>query len=1259
MSIKRFGRMAGSTQAMSAQSGTARPSASYPFETVEPATKMVAFGEGADSLVINRALGALGANIEDLLTLMDSPATKAELLEPEGRIGPSFYGYSSLADVVPSAGVNLGSGTYAPAVWMFVGIHEYALPRYMQLSHPPDVAGAAASALVAPLDVRLNTAAASSYFPAATYTGSSNHARPDLIPPISYVQSDLPPYAGAPQTVAIARWDTDGCYLDATTWSSLHVRPGCYVHVLSGAQQGLYLVAAISNNRHTPADDKAVLVHGLHRIDVADATPIVEGMELRWSRAAGVEANPLLRTNCAYVMKKDGNTIYLSTFAGSDEPSDTAMCKVLSSEPGVPNVGSVGMYESEDGANQAGLMGVGTVLYVPGGAASVVVTGVTPAGTPVRFAPGVVVGQSARPCSPPGFLLNPMLDLPSQAQYGRYYMQARTLTSLREKLASGPLSASLGTWFEEGSASPFTPLYQGALESRADWDRVGYQPVAVPANTVASPGGPFGPTAQILGDGYWRLRLAENPVAGHTAESDGVRAGMFLQFLYPATSAATYARVEQCVGNELWLSGVTNALWAPGLDRRLDPIVVGSSFTLGHTYEVASVLFAPYLTGGDDVLMTLAGGAITVAGDGVSATSAGAATFLTDAPAGSLLLFEDTPPFFSVVQEASDDTHLTLVNPVPPGVYAVVDRYGRPSIPTSGLNAAYHGHFSSNPLERGNGGAGRVIQLAGNYAPVELQGVSNSFYALQLRTAAGVVAGFLAVNTNTLQFGDHNTPGRIDLSSATDTSIAAALPQNILGALNASSGALKYGFANSVILGCKVDPGLGASSVSLWDNGDGVNALVGNGSYKTITSQELTPNWGTLGGAGVYYLVWDGTDLLWTKSAPVAGEATLCQLTVGAGPGYVVSGIQDMRMLLKGVNEQVDIQVGGPNAHFSTLYDAVEFLNALGDPGSGSPSRGYRILVRGSTTELQTVQFRVGGIVVEGFPGLTSVGDFPAVITWNGDRALFDLNGQSDLVFRGLSIRYHDAGAVASVTTTRLAFVNKSATAAPARAHIENVRISAVQNTRLHGFIGDTGGSALAWDGLVVRDCWFERASEFAIQLIATNGWVIDSAFHSTNTTQDPGGLGSAAGVDLYNAVNMTLSGLRLVNWGNRGVRLFATSDVRLRDCLVSGGNVNGTTTEYDGFLVKSTCVRTWITECSTSNLGLSAGIAYGADVEGQRAVVTGNDFAVNAGAVVKGGILLGAPSRYCIVDANQTNAHGISNLGASNSIGALNRDDA
>jgi hypothetical protein len=131
------------------------------------------------------------------------------------------------------------------------------------------------------------------------------------------------------------------------------------------------------------------------------------------------------------------------------------------------------------------------------------------------------------------------------------------------------------------------------------------------------------------------------------------------------------------------------------------------------------------------------------------------------------------------------------------------------------------------------------------------------------------------------------------------------------------------------------------------------------------------------------------------------------------------------------------------------------------------------------------------------------------------------------------------------------------------------------------------------------------------------------------------------------------------------GIYVKSTFGAVLRD-----NNVDSTTRNVaavvDGIYVDSVTLRAVVAGNfvdGVTSTGAAGRRARGISVDGDRVLVRDNVVnnlsAASGGSDPPIGVHLKATAQYCMVDGNQTNGAGITNDGADNSIGAMNRDDA
>lgn len=1111
---KYLGRLVGSTQGGQVLATTAPVNANTPFSSVAPATKFLAYGEDANSVSFNRALVALASNTDSLASVLDAPALRYEVLEPDPNpAGMSSYGNSNLVSVVSmSASVHLGTGARRPVSWVFVGLHKSRLGDFLQFER--DSEDPAAAQLHTPTDV-FPGSGTTSFFPAATYSSNSLHAPPDRVPGIRPITTNLPPYSGASLTTAIARWDADGCYLAATNpgtvgqygWQDLYLQPGCFVFVEGGASQqnrGLYRIASLSGGTDA-ATAKAVLTNALTRITIneAAASAFEVGAQVSWrSRPDDDDAlsGPGSRTHRAYVMYKDvpaGSAqayLYLAGFSGgADLPVFGATS--FKAEPGTNGTeafNQFGLLELEQGAGQNANLEVGTLLFT--GLSSTAVLSILPAGVTPPFLQGSHGMQTILPCSPPGFVLNPRILLGGNSAVvgGKFRVHAHVLTTVRDNLLSGGLSATRGSASQFG-LTRFNPGYQAALERFVRWVHEGDAPSG--NNHLLSR--EFGPTRQVLGHGLTRITLTASPV---------VAAGEVVSFGSPPSQFLTRAVVVEARGANLLLKNVT-------------PLPAT---------EVRSIREAPIDT--------------------------------------SMWLIKGTD-YFKV--SAVSDPRLTYHNldGSPGGTY----------YPSEGLDAAYHADYSSNPLIRGNrrGYGNKIYTINTRPFTLVLPSTTDDEVGLRVESerrdsgqrytvlqAGSEGAGDLELavrDGKTLYIGDGNTLASVAFSRATpgtgavnpgtglDPHFGAVGVDNLLGAVNQAAGllvisSLRQRYAH--LLGAVVTVA-GPSAVNV-TQGAFVGALGQLVYVPAINGLSASA-------AGV---------VAWNTLTDTYEFVTGLALSLVQEPVAYVSlpTIVDLRLTQAGVQHRTDLYVGGgPGQHFSTIGEAVRFLrwtNQLTD-ATYPTQRRWRILVHGPITETGMVTFAgLKGVLIEGFGEGTT-------ISWGvGFDTLFDLAGADDLVLRNLHLKYDSAAAVpATSPTQRRVFYNATSTSRGVL--LEGIRTEAEQG-RLSCY-----GVLHSIRGLIIRDCRFEGATDVGFlfgdagsgneceDLVMTGVKVLP---RTGTTPQSTPTSYSHFGVKLLSCRGVRMADCYVGSWTYCGVWTFGcVGDVVLHGLVVDGALRGGT----------------------------------------------------------------------------------------------------
>lgn len=485
-------------------------------------------------------------------------------------------------------------------------------------------------------------------------------------------------------------------------------------------------------------------------------------------------------------------------------------------------------------------------------------------------------------------------------------------------------------------------------------------------------------------------------------------------------------------------------------------------------------------------------------------------------------------------------------------------------------------------------------------------------------------------------------------STGVDKELDALLGSNLLGAINRSADQERVfdaALSPAVLSGCEVTAGAGLTV----DVAAGV--MLKNGRRWSVGAEAGV----VVGGNTKGYIVTDGLSYQFTDVAPVNTVAPIAWIeTDGAG---LLSPPVDMRLVLSRVDQRSPIQVGShAGAHFGTLKAAVDAVNGWGRPQSGSPARGWRIQVHGTTAEPEVITFLAGGLVIEGLPG--STGDAGA-IKWGGEQALFDLNGQTDITFRDLNLVYDDAGAAADATLSRFAFIDS---AGASQIRIENVTIRSVQASRLHGYMH----CVLA----AITDVWIDRcnwrdASDVGLRFVAaTDLHVSGSKLTGAGSPQTAGVGGGRGGILLTSGPHnrIWLRDLLVSGWADYGILMSGVSRAHIHAVEIASISVAGATTIASGLLISTTSDHVMISDVGTEDVGTGgvAAEANGIYIRGEHVRVIGCHTRVDAAPATVRGIYLDGSAVLCIVDCNQTNGHTleVDPAGGPHSIGPSNRDD-
>ncbi len=774
MSYKYFGRLSGGSNAGNSLGATAPANTTTPFDPQSTATKFIAYGEAATALNVNRALSALSANSDYLAAVLDTPALRKDLLTPtrDNGVGGTSSGFAGLNDVaMGTTEVNLATNP-SPPVWVYVGFHKDSLSDCINLFRVkngdyindtyPDIGE---MDKVGVTDIKTKSGVSSFFAGQGSYTGTPEFAAPNKIPGITQVAPGMAPYSGSPLSVNIASWQEDGPVIgDSVTpngWTDIFARPGCYVLVEGETSNtynnGLYQIARISGVTDGTVGDKAVLTRGgLHRVTVTNGSHFDTGDRVSWRSIPqhNVNTTNAARENTSYVMYKilHDNTapsgaadIYLSSFSGPEDfKLDGSPYKAMrtsdTNSTAVHSVGSMGLADQESNATQNWTMPVGTRLYKHASSGPTAdyaeVTAVIPSGYPITFATNSDPGN-VKLCSPPGFLLNPVLVV-SDIIGGDYYAHCSSLTTARERLITPGQSLNRFTYENPQDRQFFTESDANRLDAFTKFVRIGQETIA--SNMYP---GPLSPTKQILGENLWKISIDDASGTKDIIANGGLSVGDTLSFKQSWQTALTTTGTLVALGQEsgtahLIVKDVDNSGW-----NHVD-------YDINNEYGIQR---DPLSSGGD---------------------GSSVASFLT---LNGVNYYIDTIVYGPYLKDITTSTY----------------------VPSFGLNAAYNNHYSSSKSARGNRGLGNYILVRdgkpvtikipkytgiSGTTPSDTEGLrievqdltaSQKLITLGSPSAGSVTRATIAHTSNSLTFDDHNTPNAIALSDSLHT----ALPEEI------------------------------------------------------------------------------------------------------------------------------------------------------------------------------------------------------------------------------------------------------------------------------------------------------------------------------------------------------------------------------------------------------------------------------------------------------------------------------------------------
>ncbi len=544
-----------------------------------------------------------------------------------------------------------------PAVWLYVGHDERTLRsgKVMRMykdstadlydSNAQTLQSAVFSKEYTPVYIKTNSSAGSVYHKIPTgSTGSlgtaSPHAPSDYTGAIAAVKTDLPPYMGNTKTVTLSGWNEDGATLAANSWGGtttsgegLLARPGCFA-LISGStsvgganNDGLWMIRSFR-------DGKAVLTRGgLIKVSVGDSTIFEAGELVSWPAGTDYnQANKKLedRPHKAYVMYKDAvnHIVYLYPFSGAedyetlDSPNTVSGGRV-SSAMSVGQRGwnqhswnDTGLLDGESGAGDNANLRVLTSLYTTtfddvDSITDTRVLAMVPENAPIKFmtTSELTAQGSVKICNPPGFLLNPVIAFendatitpPSYIHAGKYVVSCKTLTTTRERMASGGLSPSKGEADDPTAVLPGNNLdwFQNNVRNALFGQTFGYTRGLTETYRYHNTWDTL--ARSMLSPSVWFIMAQFGATGiGTKVEDATIAPGDLIKFVHP--DDATWDSIGTVVdgwGNYIIVRDVWRD-WANAPDEELNfqtknSIKIGSTATIGGDAYAAVAVVAPWI----------------------------------------------------------------------------------------------------------------------------------------------------------------------------------------------------------------------------------------------------------------------------------------------------------------------------------------------------------------------------------------------------------------------------------------------------------------------------------------------------------------------------------------------------------------------------------------------------------------------------------------------------------------------------------------
>jgi len=1206
-----------------------------PYSEQDPGTKGVALDENWTSEAANRLASALAINIDNISDALTTPIAIENTLQFRQTSGVStgVYGFGGLtftdpADIAVSnyPEVNLGSDVGSvepPAVWLYVGLLKKSLQNgsYMVFNRDAnqddngvtsgnDKASSAYVKKVYPSYVK-DHSGGSDYHGTQNYLGTSPHGYPDSIPGIEEVASDIYPFQGIVLSDQVASWSRDGLTITSNQWKALHAKVGCFVHVAGSTyNDGIYQIKSM-------ADKKAVLSRGnLLQITVTNGGLFTKGQLVSWASPPNHTAGASTldqRENKAYVVWKDTNTLWLAR-VGSELDSGSAVTSKADATLGALtswSFGDFGQLDQETGATANHIIPVGTLLYPvdftsPTFVTSTDVLSVVPPSWPLGFdvEDSTGGGVEVRLCSPPGYLLNPVVALPSIASDpqevlpGSYRLTCRTLSTLQEKLlrginytddVTGDPGARIAGHAEDREAEALTSMLHHLHHGEQideDYERT--------LNHA------YSPTRNILGPSLYLIRGTEQGVPSNGLGlpfENGDAAfdpGDWISIAHPtaASPANSYACVVAGWGEYLLVRDVIRTWTNPW--QRFDfstfkSIEVGSTFTdsSATTYEVTAVwhpkIYTSLIGTTGSYIEAPPGGLNSEfhnyysGTDGLRQGATGNAIMLSSGKALSLHLPQNTNEV--AIAYTSDQNQFEISK-----AYS----YGNSHVYASGLDGVYpnmeaYEEIRAKVKQWRDSASAQIVRWDFNTANMLRLGVIGT--QLQLDDISGafpIKKAELDWQTNSLGFTDVN----IDLAAVTvylsDAAPHNAIPDftqyttepNILSTLHASllGGVDHTVVSNGVLRGGRLTASATLLNLDLAE----VTTLVWRDrKYETAATNDVA----TMPPSVTRYAYYDPTvtpPVIALDSNLDLDDDEKLYLARVTSDATSITEIVSIKSMIGRVDATTNITVGRDAAasdyfnnmtNFATLGEALKAIEVWNVTTNGD--RSYRIHVVSKTTEINDASVGVTAPYPIPVDGLEIIGsnstDDASAVTWSSDTFLLNLNCKNGVRIKGLRFVCNNTTHTHGPSISLGVFTNSSTPTSTWDASIEECTLLNTGTVYSEAFFhaddpltqGTCENLVLSNNRGIVTNTFLHLAdsvSDTQIVEVHSNHFYFDA---------DTGGVSSAAGYGVFVDVSTRLivsnnSFVNIAGGLDTGVLTYKTEDTLVDNNLVKNSLAYG-----------------------------------------------------------------------------------------------------